>query len=389
MTKNIMQIIYEGKPLSLPLSDLFVKNLPTSQGYTLEIRIDDLARQSPKERTRYVGQTHIKQISDEDSFYIDLAGSDGLDLFIESPDGSHQKFVKIISKSFIALPRTRISISLLHPDGVLLDERFIDIMMTDPALLKNYYSDKEHRKKYTTIDVFNHLFHQTRLEILRPIFRQYIKPGSIVADIGSGSSIFLAMDHPSPIRLIALDLDFPMLKEMGRRPVKGPAHDGHDEIAWVSASAMDVPLRESSLDAVYAGEIIEHVTNPDVTLAHWSALLKPGGILILTTPNRDRLSNRLSTYDRPCNPEHISEMGYDELLITLNRTDFEILRVRGIYIELFLSYWKKLKSDLLAFRMRWRVMWPLFWFLMHLGRLFPRCAFNLTIVARKKPLEPG
>jgi hypothetical protein len=34
--------------------------------------------------------------------------------------------------------------------------------------------------------------------------------------------------------------------------------------------------------------------------------------------------------------------------------------------------------------MRWRIMWPVFWFLMHLGRLLPRYAFNLTVVARKK-----
>jgi len=372
--EEILKIAYEGKPLRIALSQILPCDPRHSKGDFLEVRIDNDTSQIPEELTRYRGQTSLPVRYLEGFLHIELNCPEGPKVRFDAPEGTKALLEAQISRPFVIPPRTRVTISLFSVNKNKLAERVIEINATNPTLLGAYYAQEQHRTKYTTFDVFNHLFHKTRIEILRPIFRQYIKPGSTVADIGSGQSIFLTVDHPQPIRLIAFDLDLPMLQNMARQV---------DQIAWVASSATDLPLSESSLDAIYAGEIIEHVTDTQKTLDSWSDLLKPGGILILTTPNRKRLSNLLSTYDRPCNPEHISEMAYDELLAALDRAGFRVLMVRGIYIELFLSYWRKLKSDLLAFRMRWRIMWPVFWFLMHLGRLFPRYAFNLTVVAKK------
>ena len=51
-----------------------------------------------------------------------------------------------------------------------------------------------------------------------------------------------------------------------------------------------VPFRDGEFDALFAGEIIEHVT--DVrreALREWWRVLKPGGVAVITTPNRERL----------------------------------------------------------------------------------------------------
>ncbi len=378
--EKILRATCEGGSVRIPLSRVFKKLSTLSDACVVEVRVKDDTSQSPEELTRYTGRLSISQIGEKDILHIDLAAPGGPHVFLESPQSEKRRFKTGLSKPFRVPPRTKVSVSLRGPDNVLLGERTVEISTTDPALLKAYYEEKGHRVKYTTMDVFNRLFHQTRLEILRPIFRKYIRPGSTVADIGSGQSIFLAMDRIPSIRLIAVDIDLPMLQEMARR---------HGEIMWVSAAATQVPIKQGTLDVIYAGEIIEHVADPEKMLDCWSKLLKPEGILILTTPNRNTLSNLLSTYDRPCNPEHISEMTYSELMAALRNSGFELLRVRGIYIEIFLSYWRRLKNDFLAFRMRWKIMWPVFWFLMHLGRLVPRYAFNLTIVARKKHAHPA
>ncbi len=54
-----------------------------------------------------------------------------------------------------------------------------------------------------------------------------------------------------------------------------------------------VPLPDESLDLVVMGEVIEHVFDPDACLEEIHRLLKPGGHVIVTTPNLAVWYNRL------------------------------------------------------------------------------------------------
>jgi 2-polyprenyl-3-methyl-5-hydroxy-6-metoxy-1,4-benzoquinol methylase len=57
--------------------------------------------------------------------------------------------------------------------------------------------------------------------------------------------------------------------------------------------AAGVPLPSESLDLVVMGEVIEHVFDPDACLEEIRRLLKPGGHVIVTTPNLAAWYNRL------------------------------------------------------------------------------------------------
>lgn len=56
------------------------------------------------------------------------------------------------------------------------------------------------------------------------------------------------------------------------------------------------PFASNSFDAVYAGEIIEHLFNPDAFIKEINRVLKKGGLLILTTPNLVGLGARVSVF---------------------------------------------------------------------------------------------
>lgn len=56
----------------------------------------------------------------------------------------------------------------------------------------------------------------------------------------------------------------------------------------------DLPSQANNLDVVVAGEIIEHIFDPDNFLLRLRTRLVPGGHLILTTPNLAGLGSRLS-----------------------------------------------------------------------------------------------
>jgi len=57
--------------------------------------------------------------------------------------------------------------------------------------------------------------------------------------------------------------------------------------------ASGVPLPDESVDVGVMGEVIEHVFDPDLCLEEVRRILKPGGALVVTTPNLASWYNRL------------------------------------------------------------------------------------------------
>jgi 2-polyprenyl-3-methyl-5-hydroxy-6-metoxy-1,4-benzoquinol methylase len=53
----------------------------------------------------------------------------------------------------------------------------------------------------------------------------------------------------------------------------------------VVGSVMNMPFKKEIFDVVISTEVIEHVTHPDKALKEFYRVLKPNGVLVLTTPN--------------------------------------------------------------------------------------------------------
>jgi 2-polyprenyl-3-methyl-5-hydroxy-6-metoxy-1,4-benzoquinol methylase len=57
---------------------------------------------------------------------------------------------------------------------------------------------------------------------------------------------------------------------------------------------MDLPLEPASFDVVLCGDVVEHLRDPVAALARLRPFLKPGGRLVLSTPNVANWAIRLS-----------------------------------------------------------------------------------------------
>lgn len=68
------------------------------------------------------------------------------------------------------------------------------------------------------------------------------------------------------------------------------AHQSRLDITYISSAAEDI---KEQFDVVLALEIIEHVTDPAAFVQSCADLLKPGGLLIMSTLNRTRRSYAL------------------------------------------------------------------------------------------------
>ena len=149
--------------------------------------------------------------------------------------------------------------------------------------------------------------------------------------------------------------------------------------------AQPLPFRDESFDALFAGELVEHLPDPRPALVDFARVLRPGGTLILTTPNRLRLANRADRSERPYSPDHLSELSYDEVRALLRQSGFEIRKATGLHLELLLNWFSPLpKLDRLqrAWNRPWAV--PLMRLLLQAGRLAPRHALDMVFVAQRR-----
>jgi ubiquinone/menaquinone biosynthesis C-methylase UbiE len=268
-------------------------------------------------------------------------------------------------------PRMEVSVS-----GGPLIERF-QVQVTDSAALSKYYSQESHQSEYKVEHPFFDAFHGARLHALERIARKYIKPGSRVLDVGSGYSMFFQITTDWDFHVTCCDLDSAAMEKMrGMVP----------QWEWIVADAVELPFEDTSFDVVYAGEIIEHVGDPTGALREWRRVLKPGGIFILTTPNRDRLLARANRCEMIMNPEHVREYTLPELKSALREAGFKILRVTGIYLELVIN-WHRRPGYRLDMLVRLYDQPEHIWayrVLMWMGRLVPSRAFDLVTVCRKQ-----
>jgi SAM-dependent methyltransferase len=284
---------------------------------------------------------------------------------------------------FVVPPVLDVDLVLAGKSGEEKERVYIGCYVHDRDLLKSYYSREEHQEAYSDeTNVFLQVFHQARVRVLRKLFKRWFADAERVLDVGSGYSMFRCMDTRWPFEVTCCDLDEPALKV-----IEEEEGDGY---RCVVCDAADFPFRDGEFDGLFAGEILEHVVDPVAALREWKRVVKGGGVLIVTTPNRDRLINRVNRAADVVNPEHISELSYRELWDLFEEEGLTVLESRGIYIEFLFNYFRRGKKlDLLPARFNHPRFRLLFHAAMAAGNLFRPLAYNLVFVVRKGEGDDG
>jgi ubiquinone/menaquinone biosynthesis C-methylase UbiE len=77
--------------------------------------------------------------------------------------------------------------------------------------------------------------------------------------------------------------------------------------AFTVAPTQHLPVPNASYDIYISYETIEHVQDDEALLQEARRVLKPGGLFLISTPNRDLLDPGISINDRPFNRFHVRE----------------------------------------------------------------------------------
>lgn len=99
--------------------------------------------------------------------------------------------------------------------------------------------------------------------------------GRRLLDAGSGTGHFSAAARARRAEVVAVDIGANLLREARRKGIERLA----------ACDVARLPFADGTFDVVVSSECIEHTPSPAVSVRELARVLRPGGILVLTTPN--------------------------------------------------------------------------------------------------------
>lgn len=153
-------------------------------------------------------------------------------------------------------------------------------------------------------------------------------PGQVVADAGAGEGYGAAL---LPGRVIALEYDVTACAHMRR---------SYPHVAVTQANLDALPLRTGSVEAITCLQVVEHLWDLRGFLRECRRALRPGGELIITTPQRLTFSPGLDRGEKPVNPFHVEEFDGEQLRDLLVDAGFNAVETRGVHHGPRLTAWE-------------------------------------------------
>ena len=208
--------------------------------------------------------------------------------------------------------------------------------------------------------------------ILTQIKRLNLSPKAKILDIGVyPPHLFTALEFAG---------HKPLGISSAHQPIK------HPRIKILDIETQKLPYQQGSIDLVLFAEILEHLsTHPKIIFSHIKKILKPGGLLLLTTPNATRSQNLFSLIlakniyfpieqlKHHPNHRHQREYTLSELSLLLGSSGFKILQ-KACFIS-YSPFRPKNKTDPCPLKL---IKWVNFLFML----LFPPRRDTLFLLAQ-------
>ena len=125
--------------------------------------------------------------------------------------------------------------------------------------------------------------------------------GPRLLEVGAGEGYGAALLADQGHRVLALDYDALAIGHLARH---------YPDLSAIRGNLAALPVATDSVDTVVSLQVIEHVWDHPQFIAECARVLRPGGVLMISTPNRLTFS---PGSDKPVNPFHTHEFTAAEL----------------------------------------------------------------------------
>jgi SAM-dependent methyltransferase len=161
------------------------------------------------------------------------------------------------------------------------------------------------------------------------LFREHVGgPGRRILDVGCRAGALTQAYLPGN-DVVGIDVDREALAEAAKLGIR---------TVWADAQRR-LPFGDESFDVVVAGEVLEHLANPQALVEEAFRVLRPGGTFVGSVPNAFRLKSRLrflfgrSPSDDPTMVQLLSPSALAELLRDFEETQLEFVASRFIRVH--------------------------------------------------------
>lgn len=160
-------------------------------------------------------------------------------------------------------------------DPIVLQDNGTTVDLEKPSLYAEHDSPLHRFKRRLT--------YRNLLRRMNPVLRT--NPAAAILEIGSGSGYLLwALEEHAPAAMLTgIEYD-PRLVELARSKVK---------VAKVIQGNAESFRLHQSFDLVVSSQVIEHLYHPEQMIDRVWSHLKPGGWLVITTPNLKSVAARM------------------------------------------------------------------------------------------------
>ncbi len=201
--------------------------------------------------------------------------------------------------------------------------------LPDEAFLRNYYDQDFYQGAHKPAAYEDYLrdkdFHMQQFRDYWPLVcREIAEPGRVL-DVGCAMGFFLEMARAEGWEAYGIDLsDF--AASWARREMGLDVRTG---------TLLDVHFPSGYFDVVTMWSTVEHLVDPLATLVEAARVLRPGGLILITTGEvdgvLDNLSRGLCYWYEP--PAHLYYFSIHALRAMLCKAGFDPVRVQGIELD--------------------------------------------------------
>jgi 2-polyprenyl-3-methyl-5-hydroxy-6-metoxy-1,4-benzoquinol methylase len=157
-------------------------------------------------------------------------------------------------------------------------------------------------------------WHRGKLAMIDRLIRPHLTAGSRVLEIGCGAGNLLLQATVAGSFPVALDLSMQALTFVHSRFEEASSGvEAPSGFACMQAVGECLPLGENSFDCILISEVIEHLEKPQFSIREAVRVLRPGGRLLITTPNyrsfwplMEWLVDRMNMAPKMAGEQHIS-----------------------------------------------------------------------------------
>ncbi|VBA49096.1 class I SAM-dependent methyltransferase [Mycobacterium pseudokansasii] len=143
--------------------------------------------------------------------------------------------------------------------------------------------------------------------------------GRDVLEAGCGEGYGAGLIAEVARRVVAIDYDEAAVAHVRSR---------YPRVDVRQANLAELPLPDASVDVVVNFQVIEHLWDQGQFLRECARVLRPSGLLLVSTPNRITFS---PGRDTPINPFHTRELNADELTELLVDAGFAEVAMYGLF----------------------------------------------------------